>query len=582
MADIAQLGFRVDSSQVRSATSDLRRMDASGKAASKATDDLTKAGKNNSFQMRQTAMQLSQVASQGAVTGNYLQALAIQLPDLALAFGPVAIIAGALAGSLAGPLISALTGASRSIEDLKEATDMLSGAFDEAADGSYEFSKELVRLARISEEIAQLKVTLDTEEARKNVLRIGDAIRESFAELTGDQSLSALDKLAGTTLSDKIAEELGITADEARELGIALGQAQQSTDPESYNVLAEVLGNLVSKYSDNYGSVRQLAGGLLELVQTGAEAAQVFQRLSSAGDDFDEMLKRSTTDLDGLQTAIPRTSYSLSDFFAEQTKKIRRDQEERERLADAAQATYQRLLTADVSSQFSAEEAAAQTLGQTMAQYQMFLDEKLISDDQYQEARIAAEERYYSRINELREEDRQNQIGFNSGTLSAFGMMVGDLTEIAAMGGEEQFDTWKRLAQAQAGISAAMGALSVIGDPTIPTALKPFAIGTMVALAGAQIAQIEQQEYRAREFGGQVAPGTSYIVGERGPEVLTIGSQGGMITPNNQMQGESNTFVMNISTGVQASVRAEMVALMPTIARMAKQVSAAQSKRSGR
>ena len=60
--------------------------------------------------IRQASMQLSQVAQQGSVTGNYLQALAIQLPDLALGFGTVGIIAGALAGSLAIPLYNAIVG----------------------------------------------------------------------------------------------------------------------------------------------------------------------------------------------------------------------------------------------------------------------------------------------------------------------------------------------------------------------------------------------------------------------------------------------------------------------------------------
>ena len=50
--------------------------------------------------LRNVSLQLSQVAQQGAATGNYLKALAIQLPDLALGFGTVGIVIGALAGTL--------------------------------------------------------------------------------------------------------------------------------------------------------------------------------------------------------------------------------------------------------------------------------------------------------------------------------------------------------------------------------------------------------------------------------------------------------------------------------------------------
>ena len=34
-----------------------------------------------------------------------------------------------------------------------------------------------------------------------------------------------------------------------------------------------------------------------------------------------------------------------------------------------------------------------------------------------------------------------------------------------------------------------------------------------------------------RQFGGPVLPGGSYLIGERGPEVLTIGGQGGGVSP---------------------------------------------------
>lgn len=59
--------------------------------------------------LRQVSMQLSQVAQQGSATGNYLQALAIQLPDIGLAFGTIGIAAGVAAGALL-PVVSNLIG----------------------------------------------------------------------------------------------------------------------------------------------------------------------------------------------------------------------------------------------------------------------------------------------------------------------------------------------------------------------------------------------------------------------------------------------------------------------------------------
>lgn len=74
---------------------------AAQKAATLATaaaNQNARANGNMSNSLRMAAMQLSQVAQQGSATGNYLQALAIQLPDLALGFGTVGIALGVLGG----------------------------------------------------------------------------------------------------------------------------------------------------------------------------------------------------------------------------------------------------------------------------------------------------------------------------------------------------------------------------------------------------------------------------------------------------------------------------------------------------
>ena len=74
-----------------------------------------------------------------------------------------------------------------------------------------------------------------------------------------------------------------------------------------------------------------------------------------------------------------------------------------------------------------------------------------------------------------------------------------------------------------------------------------------------------------RANGGPVSAGQKYIVGERGPEVFTP-SMGGTITPNSGGGGGGTTIVQNInvSTGVQQTVRAEIRQMMPQIADSAK------------
>ena len=57
--------------------------------------------------LKQMAFQLNQVAQQGAVTGNYMQALSIQSADLLTVFGTWGILAGGVIAVM-GPLAMSL------------------------------------------------------------------------------------------------------------------------------------------------------------------------------------------------------------------------------------------------------------------------------------------------------------------------------------------------------------------------------------------------------------------------------------------------------------------------------------------
>lgn len=82
--------------------------------------------------------------------------------------------------------------------------------------------------------------------------------------------------------------------------------------------------------------------------------------------------------------------------------------------------------------------------------------------------------------------------------------------------------------------------------------------------------------------GGPVTSGQTYLVGEKGPELFTSGTNGRII-PNHQMQGGGATVVqnINISTGVSQTVRAEITQLMPQIAEASKAAVLDARKRGG-
>jgi hypothetical protein len=117
-------------------------------------------------------------------------------------------------------------------------------------------------------------------------------------------------------------------------------------------------------------------------------------------------------------------------------------------------------------------------------------------------------------------------------------------------------------AQAQsmmAGLNAfaSTAAIPVVGPAAAPAAMAT-AIGVTAPIAGA-ISALSGAAAAARATGGQVRGGQSYLVGERGPELLTMGGSG-RISSNDQLKqavggGGGITIINNVDArGADASV----------------------------
>ena len=107
------------------------------------------------------------------------------------------------------------------------------------------------------------------------------------------------------------------------------------------------------------------------------------------------------------------------------------------------------------------------------------------------------------------------------------------------------FETYKALAIAQAMISTYQAAAMAIAMPPGPP-LSYIYVASAIAAGLAQVAAIRNQQFSGRMTGGPVVGGQTYLVGEKGPELFTPGTAGG-ITPNNQMSG-GTTVNFNITT----------------------------------
>jgi hypothetical protein len=86
-------------------------------------------------------------------------------------------------------------------------------------------------------------------------------------------------------------------------------------------------------------------------------------------------------------------------------------------------------------------------------------------------------------------------------------------------------------------------------------------IGTIAgqfARLGAQIANSGAKVSGKRADGGSVMAGRSYLVGEKGPEIVTFGNNG-YVTPNHKLGGGGDTYVayVDLGNGIQQRVELE-------------------------
>ena len=154
--------------------------------------------------------------------------------------------------------------------------------------------------------------------------------------------------------------------------------------------------------------------------------------------------------------------------------------------------------------------------------------EGIVDHQEYLNLKYQAEQDYAYRVDQLYAQSASNYTGQLAGMASA----TKDMSV-------EAFELWKALAIAQATINAYLTYTKVLQDPLIPTPVAHGIGVTMMGLSLAYASKISSMSYPGKEKGGNVIGGKSYIVGERGPEVFTPGSTGG-ITPNNKLGGTTN------------------------------------------
>jgi hypothetical protein len=116
---------------------------------------------------------------------------------------------------------------------------------------------------------------------------------------------------------------------------------------------------------------------------------------------------------------------------------------------------------------------------------------------------------------------------------------------------KKAFEAAKAFNIANAIMNTYMGATKALA--TYPPPFNCIAAAAVIGMGLAQVATIRNQQYSGRQLGGPVMGGTSYLVGENGPELFTPNTTGS-ITRNGDLGGGGPvnvnfTIVANDTTG---------------------------------
>jgi len=170
-----------------------------------------------------------------------------------------------------------------------------------------------------------------------------------------------------------------------------------------------------------------------------------------------------------------------------------------------------------------------------------------IIDEALAREKISKDEaRVLSKKNERQVIDEKRQIEVQK--LGVLSQGFGNIATLMQSENRKLFEIGKAAALAQAFVNTATAITNALAVQPYPLGL---ALAATAGVAGAvQIAAIQNQKISgARAMGGDVQSGRSYLVGERGAEVITMGGNG-HVTPNHKLGGgDSKITIVNQTTG---------------------------------
>ena len=528
--------------------------------AQKQMGDQSKVVQGNFKAMRgstqQVSYQLQDIAVQAQMGTNAFTILGQQGPQLASVFGPGGAVAGAVisfAALLGGVMFAGLMDTSDTMEEVEQRAMDLAAKLNELSKedkkvvlrqltSQLEKSKEALEAQELV--ITRAKVALDTYATQVESFFVPEEYKELFQELDAhktklielqDEYNSLQDKIDGVSettndLIDGLKEEVNLFGLVGRARDLELARIRNATPQQ-------------------VGEINRLYD-LLELKKDEAE-----KRTKSA-----EKLKAETEERERANKALEK-QIQIEEKRASKRLQIAEQaglspvERLKEQLTQSLALLEQDRLAAVVAAEMKGQDT--------------FLIEQRFAD-----ARKNLTEQTEKQITgiELREAQQREmqKAAIEQMALTRAASVAGQLTQVLAGAFGEQsaaaksaFALQQGLAMAQIIVDTQRAAISAGAVAAPLTGLPGFlasagAIQAMGAISLGIVAGQTVAGLTGRALGGQVRGGESYLVGERGPELLTMGGSG-RISSNDQLKAamsstnSSNETQVNVNFAIQAN-----------------------------
>jgi len=528
------------------------------------------------FIFQNTANQLGDIAVQASMGTNIFRVLGMQIPQIAGGFallgGAIGIAAGVFSviAAVGFPIIAMFTSMGKesksAADQLDDLADKIAAAKDAADEANTPLSELDVTFGLMAESIKNARQELQ-ELTLAKLVRDLDEASDELAEFASNSGIFERIKYGSEQFGAaqrKLVDQLGATNDEADRLVQAFADLEGAFEPEdqaaAYAVLFDALKALNPVTDEQKDAQYELAKSALEGRESAARLVEMLKDL----EEQIETVNNTPLNIEiggpkptgGRGTVLPTAADLLMMRMGGEI--VDKDGKEADKTAENARKKEMRELEA-FAKKFKPVLDATTEYNQNMEKLNRAREIGAITEAQHAQATAVATQQYQIATGEA--------IDYTSAA-NALANSLTDSLMMLADGTSSVKDAFKSMAQAvikelyrvlvvQTLVNSIMGAFG----------FSPAMGGGYVPTGG------------AGAYGGPVEAGKGIVVGERGPEVF-YPSMNGTLQPN----GGGDVIVnqtINVSTGVQQTVRTEIRSLMPEIANSAKSAVVDAKRRGG-